>query len=1007
MKFKRMISVMIAAAMLASLCAVEVFASATESAALTFSDGGITETVAGSGYAIDGTTLTITAAGVYRIGGSCSEGAIVVSKSLTDVTLILDDLTLASSSTAPLSVKKSSAVTIHLEGTSTLTDNEDPANETSSDATVAEAFEGAAIKVKSGSTVTFCGAGDLNLVANAKNGIKGGSTATLIFNQSGTVSVYGNGKYYGGTTSGAAVNNGIACDGSIVINNGSFVIKATGDGIKSAPDATNATEGTTIDTVSAGAIIINGGVFDIDVDGDGIQADTALTVTGGAFDIQTWKGYGVWNDTLADANSCKGLKAGGDRAEEAELEPALNISGGVFTLNTGDDALHSDATVTVTGGTFTISTGDDGMHAETTLTLGTENGLARDPDVTINNSYEGLEGANVKIYSGRFYVVASDDGVNAAGGSSNGSDPGQGGGWPGHGGWPGGGPGNPGGGSSGDYNIYVYGGYLYVNCDGDGLDSNGSLYLYGGTQVVLSMRSGGDNSALDADGTVLVDGATVFTAGTKGVDGTVKSSWFGSGQKYATSTTSYTTGKIVDTKDGSSGSVLFSYAMTKNVNYVMASWPSTVSGNTPAFATANNATACKGGSWSHSWDEGVVTSEATATESGLITYTCTACGEVETQTVPATLEIAECEHSVEGGEEPDQGFTVAFAGDEGVSSITVYETQDYAGASESVAADGMTVSRSSDTGAPDSTGNGQVNFTVVLAEGYALSSLTATAGTYKNIKGPSDTGLANTYRITKITADTVITITTVACEHGKVTAGTTPEWTWGGGCGSATLSYVCADCGGTVEVDGAVASELTDDSTITFTATASVGETEYSDTQTAAPFTAYFAGEHASVVVYYTQNYTAPDEEGASTAVARDSDSGCPVISGDGQINFAVVVEDGYEFDSVKVEGGYKNLKDISSSAGVDNCYRITKITGDLTVTISVVEKAPEVIKGDLDGDGEITVSDALIALRIAAKLAEETDESLAIGDVDGDGSMTVSDALRILRVAAKLSEGF
>ena len=521
------------------------------------------------------------------------------------------------------------------------------------------------------------------------------------------------------------------------------------------------------------------------------------------------------------------------------------------------------------------------------------------------------------------------------------------------------------------------------------------------------MRSGGDNSALDADGTIIVDGATVFTAGTKGVDGTVKSSWFGKGQSYATSTTSYTAGKIVNATAGSNGSVIFSYAMTKNVNYVMASWPSTVSSSTPSLTTANSATACKGGSWSHSWNDGVVTSEATATETGIITYTCSVCGEVETQTIPATVEIAACDHAVEGGEEPDAGFTVTFAGDAGVSSITVYETQDYAGASESVPADGATVSRSSDTGAPDSTGNGQVNFTVVLAEGYALSDLTATAGTYKNIKGHADTGLANTYRITKITADTVITITTVACEHGKVAAGTTPEWTWGGGYGSATLSYVCADCGGTVEVNGTVTSALTDASTITFTATASVGEAEYSDTQTAAPFTAAFTGEHASVVVYYTQNYAAPDEEGASYAVARDSDSGCPVVNGDGQINFAVVVEDGYEFDSVKVEGGYKNLKDISSAAGVDNCYRITKITGDLTVTVTVVEKAPEVMKGDLDGDGEITVADALAALRIAAQLVEETEESLAIGDVDGDGKITVSDALRILRVAAKLSETF
>ena len=548
-----------------------------QSAVLTFSNGGITETSAGSGYTIDGTTLTVTTAGTYRIGGSCSEGAIIVSKGLSKVTLILDNLTLSSSATAPIVVKKSATVNIHLVGTSTLTDNEDPANETSTDTTVAEAFEGAAIKVKSGSSVTFCGDGNLNVVANAKNGIKGSATSELIFNQSGTINVSGNAKYYGATTSGAAVNNGIGCDGSIVINQGTYIIKAANDGIKSAPDATDETAGTVIDTESAGTVTINGGTFDIDVDGDGIQSDTALNINGGTFDICTWKGCSVWNDTLANEYSCKGLKASGDRAEEAGIEPALNIAGGTFTLNTGDDAVHSDANVTVTGGTFTIQTGDDGMHGDTSLTIGTEGGYTRDPDITISHSYEGLEGGTVYIYSGRSYVVASDDGVNAAGGSSNGSDPGAGGGntfnpGGGPGGRPGGGGGfNPGGGSStntGNYNIYIYGGDLYVNCDGDGLDSNGGLYLYGGTQAVFSMKSGGDNSAIDADGTISIQGATVFTAGTAGMDGSAKSSWFGANQKYASSTTSYTAGRIINTKAGSSGSVIFSYSLPKNVNYI-------------------------------------------------------------------------------------------------------------------------------------------------------------------------------------------------------------------------------------------------------------------------------------------------------------------------------------------------------------------------------------------------------------------------------------------------------
>lgn len=70
-----------------------------------------------------------------------------------------------------------------------------------------------------------------------------------------------------------------------------------------------------------------------------------------------------------------------------------------------------------------------------------------------------------------------------------------------------------------------------------------------------------------------------------------------------------------------------------------------------------------------------------------------------------------------------------------------------------------------------------------------------------------------------------------------------------------------------------------------------------------------------------------------------------------------------------------------------------------------IVEKPFEepVLKGDLDRDGIITVSDALIALRIAAKLVDETPEAISIADMDGDGAMTVVDALKILRISVGL----
>ena len=79
---------------------------------------------------------------------------------------------------------------------------------------------------------------------------------------------------------------------------------------------------------------------------------------------------------------------------------------------------------------------------------------------------------------------------------------------------------------------------------------------------------------------------------------------------------------------------------------------------------------------------------------------------------------------------------------------------------------------------------------------------------------------------------------------------------------------------------------------------------------------------------------------------------------------------------------------------------------GGATASCTVVASgfgSSQIMKGDLDKDGEISVGDALIALRIAAKLTASTDEYVLIGDVDGDDEISVGDALKILRVAAKL----
>ena len=72
-----------------------------------------------------------------------------------------------------------------------------------------------------------------------------------------------------------------------------------------------------------------------------------------------------------------------------------------------------------------------------------------------------------------------------------------------------------------------------------------------------------------------------------------------------------------------------------------------------------------------------------------------------------------------------------------------------------------------------------------------------------------------------------------------------------------------------------------------------------------------------------------------------------------------------------------------------------------VSITFTVIDSRSA--SGDMDGNGAITVSDALAVLRIAAHLVAETPEALRIGDMDGDGTITVSDALRVLRIAARL----
>ena len=67
---------------------------------------------------------------------------------------------------------------------------------------------------------------------------------------------------------------------------------------------------------------------------------------------------------------------------------------------------------------------------------------------------------------------------------------------------------------------------------------------------------------------------------------------------------------------------------------------------------------------------------------------------------------------------------------------------------------------------------------------------------------------------------------------------------------------------------------------------------------------------------------------------------------------------------------------------------------------IRVALKSPEYEQGDVDADGSITVTDALMTLQYSVGKITFSDNQLALADMNGDGKATVTDALIILQKA-------
>ena len=572
----------------------------------------------GSGAAVENNKVTITEAGTYVLSGTLTDGCIDVNVSgKGTVRLILNDVNITSSTTAPFIIEDAKKVVVTLADgtTNTFTDS----------TRVAADDEDYSAAVYSKADLTFNGNGTLNINAGYRNGIKSTDDLKIV---SGTYNITSN-------------EDGIVGKDLLAVKAGTFNITSGQDGMKSTYDKDD----------TKGNIIIDDGTFNITASTDGIQSEHILRINGGEFNIKTGNGYQAstkssnsqpgnmgGNTTTTtqtqDEDSMKGLKAG----------TIIKVTGGTYIIDSQDDAVHTNGNMYIDNGKYTINTGNDAFHADTQLVI---NGGTID----IQNSYEGIESLEIIINGGDINVTASDDGINASGGSSDSTDTQQQGmsdnnrpgnmdnndsnmnlGQPGvmmdgnqsdngtmggngnnmgqlqgapdekqsgngmmggnsdsmgqsqdspDGSQSGNGmmggnsdnmrqlqgmpdnnkSGNMGGFGNSDSNatMTINGGNLFVNASGDGLDANGSIYINGGTVIICGPTSDGD-AAIDFDSACEIKGGTVMAFGSSGMLETPTSAE--NGACIVTSFSSVSAGTQYTLTD-STGKTILSYTPSK------------------------------------------------------------------------------------------------------------------------------------------------------------------------------------------------------------------------------------------------------------------------------------------------------------------------------------------------------------------------------------------------------------------------------------------------------------
>lgn len=500
---------------------------------------------------------TISKAGSYLLNGDYTSGIAITASKGSTIHLFLNNANI-SSTTGSAIVKSDKSINL------IITVLDDTTN------TISTTKEGSnALHAKG--TLLINGGGTLSIssASSESSAIKVSKTCTIV---DATINL-------------SSSKHGISAE--TILSEGATIniTSATKDGLHSECDYDNSDGEIYNFSFTTGYVYLKDTTYTCFVNGDGIQADTFVYIDGGSTFITTngtfisysnKTTYGLedddyrfikngsayqkvaddYNGSLSNryalAESSKGIKVGeieydtnDDNVDDATIASdkyTIYLKSGTFTITSTDDAIHTNSGSTfVKGGTYTLNTYDDAITSDLLTQIDGGN-------ITIQSSYEGLEGAYVKITGGTLSIFSSDDGINSASDDT----------------------------SINEY-IIITGGNITVDANGDGLDSNGSILITGGTITVCGPTSNADG-ALDAETGIVVQGGKLIAYSSLGMVETPSQN----STQYVVSygqKTNIASGTTVTLKD-SSGNEVLSFTTEKVCGSIIISCPELTKGET-------------------------------------------------------------------------------------------------------------------------------------------------------------------------------------------------------------------------------------------------------------------------------------------------------------------------------------------------------------------------------------------------------------------------------------------